>query len=235
MAVDIVDKIAKLLSLAESPNENEAKAAMLKARKLMAENKLRPEDIRSAETQKLMHETIGVTFTRTMDPWKEYLATVIGNAYCCQGYMYCEKGKRIHEVGFIGLEDDFQICKKIYTYAVSCVESKLADIAFSMRQCHTAIEIRNAQKAYGVGFVKGLTAAYQAQNREHQEYGLVLVKPREVLEDAGMLNKPDNWKYSEEKNDANKKARAQGVRDGYNFHPETRIQQKDDSSTFLLG
>lgn len=33
---DIKDKIAKLLALAESPNEAEAKAALLKARELMA-------------------------------------------------------------------------------------------------------------------------------------------------------------------------------------------------------
>lgn len=42
---DVKDKIAKLLALAESPNENEAKAALLRARELMAEHKLRPEEI----------------------------------------------------------------------------------------------------------------------------------------------------------------------------------------------
>ena len=40
MATNIKDKIAKLLALAESPNENEARAALLKARELMAEHKL---------------------------------------------------------------------------------------------------------------------------------------------------------------------------------------------------
>ena len=33
MATNIKDKIAKLLALAESPNENEARAALLKARR----------------------------------------------------------------------------------------------------------------------------------------------------------------------------------------------------------
>ena len=36
MATNIKDKIAKLLALAESPNENEAKAALLKARELLS-------------------------------------------------------------------------------------------------------------------------------------------------------------------------------------------------------
>ena len=42
---NIQDKIAKLLALAESPNENEAKLALLKARKLMAKHKLSEKDI----------------------------------------------------------------------------------------------------------------------------------------------------------------------------------------------
>lgn len=38
--MDYKDKIKKLLALAESPNENEAQAALLKARQLMAEHML---------------------------------------------------------------------------------------------------------------------------------------------------------------------------------------------------
>ena len=38
--MDYKEKIRKLLALAESENENEAKAALLKARELMAEHKL---------------------------------------------------------------------------------------------------------------------------------------------------------------------------------------------------
>ena len=37
---DIKGKIRHLLALAESPNENEARAALLKARELMARHKL---------------------------------------------------------------------------------------------------------------------------------------------------------------------------------------------------
>ena len=44
--MDYKDKIRKLLALAESPEEAEARAALLKARKLMAEHKLREEDCR---------------------------------------------------------------------------------------------------------------------------------------------------------------------------------------------
>ena len=44
---DLKDKIRKLLALAKSPEEHEAKAALLKARQLMAEHKLTEEELRS--------------------------------------------------------------------------------------------------------------------------------------------------------------------------------------------
>ena len=51
--MDYKDKIKKLLALAESPNENEAQAALLKARQLMAEH-----------VSKDGLETAGVVFQR---------------------------------------------------------------------------------------------------------------------------------------------------------------------------
>ena len=63
MAQDIRDKIAKLLALADSPSEAEARAALLKARELMAKHKLRPEEIKKAENVKVIKETIGVSCT----------------------------------------------------------------------------------------------------------------------------------------------------------------------------
>ena len=47
---DYKDKIRKLLALAQSPVEAEAKAALLKARELMAKHKLRPEECQKAES-----------------------------------------------------------------------------------------------------------------------------------------------------------------------------------------
>lgn len=49
--VDYKEKIRKLLALAESPVEAEARAALLKARQLMAEHKLTERECRAAEKQ----------------------------------------------------------------------------------------------------------------------------------------------------------------------------------------
>lgn len=48
--MDYKDKIRKLLALAKSPEPEEAKFALLKARKLMAEHKLSERDLRVTDT-----------------------------------------------------------------------------------------------------------------------------------------------------------------------------------------
>ena len=72
----ITEKIAKLLALAESPYEEEAKAALLQARRLMAEHKLMPEDIEPQENKKVVQECVGITCTKLSSPWTVYLSTV---------------------------------------------------------------------------------------------------------------------------------------------------------------
>ena len=60
----ITEKIARLLALAESPYEAEAQAALLRARRLMAEHKLRPEDITPQETKRVIKECVGISSTK---------------------------------------------------------------------------------------------------------------------------------------------------------------------------
>lgn len=86
MATNIKDKIAKLLALAESPNENEAKAALLKARELMAEHKLRPEEVVKADKVKVIREVLDVTCTAMTNPWAVSLSAIIAEHYCCRAY-----------------------------------------------------------------------------------------------------------------------------------------------------
>lgn len=80
----ITEKIAKLLALAESPYEEEAKAALLQARHLMAEHKLMPEDIEPQENKRVIQECVGVTCTKLSSPWTVYLSTLIAAHYCCR-------------------------------------------------------------------------------------------------------------------------------------------------------
>jgi len=108
---DYKEKIKKLLALAQSPSEAEAKAALLKARKLMAEYKLTEADLKEAEEQPVKDILTDITCSKRRDPWIVNLSTIIGRNYCCQGYIRRNKHKQTILIGFIGLENDvyFQI------------------------------------------------------------------------------------------------------------------------------
>lgn len=76
------EKIQKLLALAESSNENEAKAALLKARELMAEHKMLESDCLQG-SNKVRKELIGIKYTNRKTPWMVLLASFIAENHCC--------------------------------------------------------------------------------------------------------------------------------------------------------
>lgn len=90
--MNIKDRIAKLLALAESPNEHEAKAALLKARELMAEYKLRPEEISRSKDEKVIRRTTDITCTKMTNTWATRLSAIIASHYCCRAYRTHKKG-----------------------------------------------------------------------------------------------------------------------------------------------
>ena len=78
MEKDYREKIKKLLALAESSNEHEAKAALLKAKELMAEHKLSEMDVKDAgkkEVKEILLE--GMQASTRYNPWIIPLSTVI--------------------------------------------------------------------------------------------------------------------------------------------------------------
>lgn len=122
--MDCKDKIRKLLALAKSPEPEEAKLALLKARKLMAEHKLTERDLEERNTT-VIKRAIGETFSKKANSWMDPLSIIIGENYCCSAFRCKISAKTtVWHVGFIGLEGDFEICVKIFRYAVRCVKSE---------------------------------------------------------------------------------------------------------------
>ncbi len=220
MAYDIKDKIAKLLALADSPNENEAKVALLRARELMAKHKLRPEECVPAESLKVVRETVGVTFTRMTNPWAASLAGLIAEHYCCRAFVERYNGCKINTIGIVGLEDDFEIAKRIFKYAYDCVinEAKAKVHRHSWDEPGT---YRQACNAFGTGFVMGLKDAFREQEAEHQEWGLVMVVPKAVTDSMADMGKPKSFGRGFENPDA--ESLTAGYHTGRNFDPNSRL------------
>lgn len=226
---DIKNKIAKLLALADSPNENEARAALLKARELMAEYKLRPEEVSLGERSRVIRQTVGITCTKLTNPWAVTLSVLIANHYCCRAYMSHVRKKKTTTIGFIGLEDDFDVCSRIFQYAFSFVEGRCKEIRSSYKDFSRPAELRQYTKAYGDGFCTGLAEAFREQTQHHSEWGLALITPQPVLEAASDLKK--GGVYSKPDFSAGNMGFAfAGFKDGKRFDPSTKLEEKSQTA-----
>lgn len=218
---DIKDKIAKLLALAESDNENEAKQALLRARELMAKHKMRPEECQKAENVKVMRATLDINCTAMTNPWATALACCIAENYCCRAYRLHKQGGKTNTIGLVGLEEDFEICKSVLLYAYDCVMSYCKH-QISRNPWEPAGTYRKKCNAYGYGFVYGLDKAFEEQKEKNQEWGLVLVVPKAV--DDSMQDMGKKSSFGRDGTDLDTVAyRAQGYNDGKAFDPKHRV------------
>lgn len=222
MGVDYKEKIKKLLALAQSPNEHEAKAALLKARELMAEHKLSELDVQKQAVKDIIVE--GIQASTRYNPWLVNLSGIIGQNYCCKAYRQRNFGKQLNMIGFVGLEDDVEICVQVFRYAVDCVMSKLKEIK-KENDVYSAKYRKQLCDSYGYGFLLGVAKAFEKQQEEKAEqgWGLVMVMPQEVEEYTQDFRKETFDKKIEERIKGD--GFLQGYRDGQKFNPTKRIQE----------
>ena len=178
--MDIKVKIKKLLALSTSPNENEAKAALLKAKKLMMEHKISEAEMQDLEEQKLIHlqcDDIRWT-TDSGEIWITSLVNLIADNHLCSCSWFTPKGKRTHILYIHGLGTDVELCKSVIEYAVGFVRGR---IKIEQRRRVTS-DPKAVAASYARGFILGMELMYDEQKDEHPEWGLVVSKPQEVDE-----------------------------------------------------
>lgn len=76
---DYREKIKKLLALSESSNEHEAKSALLKAKKLMAEHKIAEIDLEDIGKKKVVHIKTEFDCSKRREAWMISLSAIIGS------------------------------------------------------------------------------------------------------------------------------------------------------------
>lgn len=174
----VKEKIEKLLALASSPNENEAKAALLKAKELIAKNKLTEADFEDLKEQELKSfQCTDVAWTTDSGRiWMVRLANLICNEYLCVSAWRTPRGSRTHTLVITGMEDDLEICKSVIGYAVGFIEGRIEHLQRKFRMQ----DPKAVANSYADGFILGLELAFEEQKTEHPEWGLVVVKPEEV-------------------------------------------------------
>lgn len=185
--MDIRDKIKKLLALATSPNENEAKLALLKAKKLMMDHKISEAEVQDMNEQELVHlqcDDIRWT-TDSGETWITNLTDLIADNHLCSCSWLTYKGTRTHILHIHGLGTDVELCKSAIEYAVGFVRSR---IKIEQRRRVTS-DPKAVAASYARGFILGMELMYDEQKDEHPEWGLVISKPQEVDEYMKSLGK----------------------------------------------
>lgn len=182
--VTIVEKIQKLLALSESPNEHEAKTAMLKAQELMVKHKITMKDVQKEVKQDVVITTTHQRFKNTK--WKAILAKVISDNFLCEALTSQNSSNHVCRVSFIGHEEDVDICIAVYNYAIKFVDKNVARLRRA--RYDEGKSAKGIEEAYAVGFCHGLRENYMAQIRNNTEFGLVLVKDPDVKDALAKLN-----------------------------------------------
>ena len=219
---NIKDTIAKLLALAGSPNEHEARAALLKARDLMAKHKLREIDIERSESVTVIERLTGITCTKMTNSWVVRLSGIIALNYCCRSYRSHVARAKKSTIGLVGLDSDIDVCENILNYAYDCAARQCKSIRAANKERYTAKAIRQMENAYGNGFCVGIEKAYREQDAEHQEYGLVLVTPQPVLDAVERMSIGKG--YGTVNYDGRLRDYAQlGYKDGLRFDPSAKL------------
>ena len=183
----IKEKIQKLLALASSPNENEAKAALLRAKELMAKNKLTEADFEDAKKQELKtFKCEDITWTTDSGRiWMAKLCKLICDEYLCVAAWDTVRGTRTHTLVITGMEEDLEVCKSMVGYAVGFVEDQIK----YLQRKYSRQDPKAVANSYAEGFILGLELMYDEQKDEHPEWALVVSKPQEVDEYMKSLGK----------------------------------------------
>lgn len=223
---DYKDKIKKLLALAASDNEHEAKAALLKAKELMAEHKITEaelEDLKEKEVRKVM---TGVTYTNRTTIWVGQLAMVIAENYCCRcAASRAKSGSQVLEIIFIGLDGDVDIAVNVFKYAVesakSCAEYYLNNV---YKYKYNSKKVENHVKmSYATGFVSGVEAAFDEQkNGKEAGWGLVMTVPSEVESFMKQGFKKNSYRGYHH---TDGEIRSKGFDEGKKFNPNNKIRK----------
>lgn len=209
---NIKEKIKKLLALSASPNENEAKAALLKARELMAKYKMEDVDFKKEEAKlvKMICEDIKWT-TDGSDVWLNALCTIIADNYCCSASWWTPYKTRTHKLVLVGFEDDVRLCKEIILYVIGFINNTVNSICGKS----TSRTKKIVKNSYAGGFIVGLQEAFNEQKEDHSEWGLVLTKSDKLLEYESLLG---HKSVATKKVEFDPLSYVRGQNDGSNFN-----------------
>ena len=221
--MDYKEKIKKLLALAVDADDHEAKQALLKAREIMAREKLSENDLKDGDensSEIVQVELRDIQFSTRKNAWVSTLCSVLACYFpVCIFASRC-KGKMTNHVRVGGFSDDVEVVAAIIRYVYDSVEMWTKNIARENKISKGAFYSK-IKKSFGYGFSVGMNTAYEEQNEQHQNWELALSAPdvSSVIQSTGQ--------YEEKKppiDDIIPSVFSAGTAEGYNYATTKRLQ-----------
>lgn len=226
MAIDYRDKIRKLLALAESPVEAEARAALLKARDLMTEHKISMIDLKEVPKGNVIEKETDVCWGTRKNPWICDLASTIGVAYCCQAIGTRQKGKQTRKVSFLGFEEDASVCDEIFRWTVRCILDDISVLRKKYKGLAQSL-FSILSNSYGRGYVESIRVSFEKQN-EATSYALALSIPQEVKEKMTELRIGSENIQSSLFSSVDRASFEAGKEEGLKFDPKKKLKSQKE-------
>lgn len=171
----IIERIEKLIALSGSNNENEAKAAMLKAQELMAKYEISRDQLEEKE-----RPVVGFTSGSFRDEWINMVSGVIADNFRCRSISIIRIGSGgAFRIRFYGYEEDAEICVNIFNYAIKVIRKKFGVLRAIYTEAKREFG-RNEKMNYVLGFCHGLSKNFEEQKKQSQSFALALVTPKAV-------------------------------------------------------
>lgn len=210
----VLDKVKKLLALGNldtNNSEEEAKAAMLKAQKLLKEYDLSIEEVDEQQANEYATEVCEHKYD---SGYRIPLSQILSKNFRCMNFL---TGKKIT---FMGHPVDVKICKETFEYAYSFIFKK------SWQEYNRKYALGQTTKgvvnSYAYGFIDGLKEAL-----DQQCTALMLVVPEDVKSEFEKMS--EDWKTKKatksEVNDL--ETYLEGKKDGKEFMSQKKVEKKE--------
>lgn len=171
-------KIRKVLALLEgAKTEGEAQAASLALQRLLAKSGLSVEDVLGEQGDEDDVTETDCTVGGSSASWKIDLAAVIARNYRCR--LYTKIRGKARTVVFVGLAADADVATACFYATTKATQRCFRSYCKGVREHNPAIDTSRAafRNGYYLGFVSGLSAAYDEQLTSSEELAICLQTP----------------------------------------------------------
>lgn len=206
----VIEKIKKLLALANSCNEHEAALAASHAQRLLSEHNLAMADIESARKPEKA-DRVETSVSKTLPKWLRHLSAGISSAFDCQAIHHPAIGK----ISFIGVGADVQVA----AYTFTCLDRTVRKLCANYMKHNVVSTMANRHRelmrqSYYLGAVSTITNRLREQKAQTPVTTGALIMVKEGLIRRAMNEIGNIRTMHSRRNYVNSEAYSSGQTDG---------------------